>query len=218
MGVWKNIIGLIGNTLQLNFTGPKIVGSSTDTVTITDNADSDGKIVAVTANHENIEIYDGAARKTTVTMATGGAGDITMVLPNNDGDNGNVLTTDGAGNTAWTDIDAPQVAILTLNYDDGASQSLSSSKSGRFIDKVVVKVTTAFDATGPTIDIGITGTTDKYVDQTEVDLTTLGTYVIEVANYESGAEEILATFGAGSGGTAGVAEITLIESIPTVTA
>lgn len=216
MGVWKNIIGLIGNTLQLNFTGPKIVGSSTDTVTVTDNADSDGKIVATTANHTNIELYDGAARKTTFTMDTGGAGDIGVVFPN--ANSLGKLHNDGSGNLSWVDMDAPQVSILTLNYDDSASQSLSASKSGRFIDKVIVKVTTAFDATGPTIDIGISGTTDKYVDQTEIDLTTLGTYVVEVANYESGAEEILATFGAGAAGSAGVAEIVIVESVPTVTA
>lgn len=220
MGVWKNIIGLIGDSLQLNFTGPKIVGSSTDTVTITDNADSDGKIVAVTANHENIELYDGAARTTTVTMATGGAGDITLTLPNNDGDADNVLTTDGAGNLSWSDVDIVSAKILTLNFDDGASQSLSAAKAGRLIDKVIVKVTTVFDndATPATIDIGVTGDTDKYVDTTEVDLTTVGTYVVEVANYESASEELLASFTAGSGATTGVAEIILMESFPTVTA
>jgi hypothetical protein len=218
MGVWKNIIGLIGDSLQINFTGPKIVGSSTDTVTIKDKDDGDGKLIAATQNVENLEISDGVERKTTVTMATGGAGDITMVLPNNDGDNGNVLVTNGSGTLTWTDIDAPQVGILTLNYDDGASQSLSAAKSGRFIDKIIVKVTTAFDGTTPGVDIGITGTTDKYVDTTEVDLTTVGTYVIEVANYESGSEEILVTFTAGGGASEGVAEITMIESQPTVTA
>jgi len=220
MGVWKNIIGLIGDSLQLNFTGPKIVGSSTDTVTITDNADSDGKIVAVTANHENIELYDGAARTTTVTMATGGAGDITLTLPNNDGDADNVLTTDGAGNLSWSDVDIVSAKILTLNFDDGASQSLSAAKAGRLIDKIIVKVTTVFDndATPATIDIGVTGDTDKYVDTTEVDLTTVGTYVVEVANYESASEELLASFTAGSGATTGVAEIILMESFPTVTA
>lgn len=220
MSVWKNIIGLIGNSLQFNFTGPKVVGSSTDTITITDNADSDGKIVAVTANHESIELYDGASRTTTITMATGGGGDITMVLPNTDGAAGNVFTTDGAGNTAWTDLDIVSSKILTLNFDDSASQSLSAAVSGRLIDKIIVKVTTTFDndSTEALIDIGISGTVDKYVDQTEVDLSTVGIYIIDVANYESGSEEILATFTAGSGATQGVAEIILVQSIPTITA
>lgn len=220
MGVWKNIIGLIGDTLQLNFTGPKIVGSSTDTVTITDKDDGDGKVVVATANHETIELSDGVERKTSVTMATGGAGDITMVLPNNDGAAGNALTTDGSGNTAWTDLDTVCSNILMLNFDDGASQSLSAAAAGRLIDKVIIKVTTAFDndATDALIDIGISGTVDKYVDQTEVDLGTIGTYIIDVANYEAGSEEILATFTAGSGATVGIAEIMLLQSCPTVTA
>lgn len=93
----------------------------------------------------------------------------------------------------------------------------SDAASGRFIDKVIINVTTAFDATSPTIDIGISGDTDKYVDQTEVDLTTIGIYSIDVASYVSGSEEILATFGAGAAGSVGIAEITLIESFPLVT-
>ena len=214
MGVWKNIIGLLSDSLQVNLTGPKIVGSSTDTVTITDNADSDGKIVAVTANHEVINLYDGAARTTTITMSTGGAGDLTFVMPNTDGNNNNILSTDGSGNISWKELSS----TLILNFDDSASQSLSAAASGRFIDKVIINVTTAFDATGPTIDIGISGTTDKYVDNTEIDLTTIGIYSIDVASYVSGSEEILATFDAGAAGSAGIAEITLIESFPIVTA
>jgi len=220
MGVWKNIVGLIGSTLQFNFTGPKAVGSSTDTVTITSSTDGDGKVIAVTANHESIELYDGTSRTTTITMATGGGGDITMVLPNNDGDANNALTTDGAGNLSWTDLDSVCAKILTLNFDDGASQSLAASASGRFIDRVIVKVTEVFDndATPATVEIGITGTTGKYVATTEIDLGTVGIYSVDVANYESGAEELLATFVAGSGATTGIAEIVLVQCFPTVTA
>jgi len=218
MGVWKNIVGLIGSTLQFNFTGPKAAGSSTDTVTITSSTDGDGKVVAVTANHTNIELYDNDAMTTTITMATGGGGDITMVLPNNDGDANNALTTDGSGNLSWTDLDSVCARILTLNWNDGASQSLAAAASGRFIDRVVVKVTTAFDGTVPAVEIGIGGTTDKYVAGTEIDLTTVGSYSVDVANYESGSEELLATFTAGGGASEGIAEITLVQCFPTVTA
>jgi len=218
MGVWLNIVGVIGNTLQFNFTGPKVTGSSTDTLTVNSASDGDGKVVSANMNVENLEVYDGAARKTTVTMATGGAGDLTLVLPNSDGDSGNALTTDGSGNLSWTDMDSVCAKMLMLNWDDGASQSLAAAAAGRYIDKISVKVTTAFDGTTPGIDIGISGTTDKYVDTTEIDLTTLGTYVIDVSNYESGSEEILATFTAGGGASAGVAEITLVQSFPSVTA
>jgi len=217
MGVWKNIVGLIGNTLQLNFTGPKVTGSSTDTVTITDKDAAAGKLVVVTATHENIIVSDGVDKTTTITMATGGDV-ITMVLPNNDGDAGNALTTDGAGNLSWSDLDTINAKILTLNFDDAASQDFGAAASGRFIDRVVVKVTTAFDGTTPAVSIGITGTLEKYAAEAEIDLTTLGTYSIDVANYESGSEQILASFTAGGGAAAGIAEITLIQCLPTVTA
>jgi len=220
MGVWKNIIGLIGNTLQMNFTGPKIVGSSTDTVTITSSTDGDGKLVSVAANHESIEVYDGTSRTTTITMAGSGGGDITLVLPNNDGDANNALTTDGSGNLSWTDLDSVAAKILTLNFGDGAEQSLAPSVAARYIDRIIIKVTEVFDndATPATVEIGITGTTGKYVATTDVDLGTVGIYSVDVANYESGAEELLATFVAGSAASTGIAEIVLVQCFPTVTA
>jgi len=216
MGVWKNIVGIIGNVVQFNFTGPKLTGSSTDTLTVTSASDGDGKIAAVNANHESIEIYDGAARKTTVTMATGGAGDFTFVLPNDAGAAGNFLSTDGAGNLSWIDADAGCIKTYVLNYDGSATKELIAAASNRYIDKVQIKVTTAFDATGVLVDIGQTGSVDLYVDQTEVDLTTLGTYIIDVAHFESASKDALLTFTAGSGGTVGVAQVTLFCSIPGV--
>jgi len=218
MGVWKNIIGLIGDTLQFNFTGPKIVGSSTDTITITDNADSDGSLTVVTANHEVLEISDGVERKTTVTMATGGAGDLTFVLPNVDGDATNFLSTDGAGNLSWVDADQERVTTYVLNYDGDATKELLAAASNRYIDKVQVKVTTVFDGNGDAkVDIGQTAAVDEYVDQTEVDLTTLGTYIIDVAHLEAASKDVLLTFTEDTGaGSTGVAQVTLFSNIPGV--
>jgi len=214
MGVWKNIIGLIGNTLQFNFTGPKIVGSSTDTITITDKDDSDGKLAVVTANHETIEVYDGASRTTSITMAAGGAGDLTFVLPNDDGNANNCLTTDGAGNLSWVDCNNGVVETYTQAFDGAASKSIEAATTNRFVDKVVIEVVTAFDATGVYIDVGTTGTVDKFFDQTEVDLTTVGIYVVESGKFTAASEDLLVTFTAGSGGTQGSAQITAMYSYP----
>lgn len=49
----------------------------------------------------SIAIYDGDSNK--VTISSGNlAGDITMVLPTDDGDNNEVLTTNGAGTLSWS--------------------------------------------------------------------------------------------------------------------
>ena len=46
MSVWKKLEGLIGGSLQLGFTGAKIAGSGTDTVTIKDK-DNDVGILSI---------------------------------------------------------------------------------------------------------------------------------------------------------------------------
>jgi len=214
MGVWKNIVGIIGDALQLNFTGPKVVGSSTDTITIKDKDDGDGTLVSATANIENVEVYDGTSRKTTITMATGGVGDLTFVLPNTDGDSSNVLSTDGSGNLSWTDINQSAIKTYTQAYDGAASKEIEASTANRFVDKVIIEIVTPFDATGPAIDVGTTADPDKFFDALEVDLTTAGIYIVESGLFTAAAEDLLVTFTAGSGGSAGSAQITCIYSYP----
>lgn len=210
MGLWKNLSGIIGNVLQLNFTGPKMIGSSTNIITIKDKDDNDGKLISANANHKNLEIYDGILHKTTISMISGGIENLSFILPNNAGNPGNFLSTNGNGSLSW--IDNPK--IYTLNYDSPATKILLPAASNRYIDKVLIKITTLFDATGVLIDIGQTGNVDLYVDQTEIDLTATGKYNINVAHYEPLAKDVLLTFTAGSGGTQGIAIIAIFYSIP----
>ena len=199
---------------SIYFSGVKLVGESTDTLKILDKDDGDGKVIVHTINNEVIELSDGdtTPRKTSFSMATGGAGDITVVFPN--ANSIGMLYNDGGGNLAWQEMHGVEDVTYTLDYNDGASKELLAADTDRLIEKVIINVLTAFDATGPTLDIGQTGDTDKYVDQLEIDLTSAGVYDITVAHQELTSKDVLATFGAGAGGTQGQAKVTVFASKP----
>lgn len=75
-----------------------------------------------------------------------------------------------------------------------------------------VKVTTAFDGTAPTLDIGVSGDTNQVMDNTEVDLTTVGLYKIDCLENFSAADQLIGTYAADSS-TAGAATIEIVYSI-----
>ena len=79
------------------------------------------------------------------------------------------------------------------------------------VSRVIVKVNTPFDGTAPLLDIGVSGTTDLYMDQTEIDLTVAGTYIVDL--YAANASvAIIGTYAADSS-TAGDADILVKYSV-----
>lgn len=65
-----------------------------------------------------------------------------------------------------------KVFVTTIDYDSGASNTLiASNPSGAHVLEVMVKVTTAFDGTSPTLDIGVSGDTDAIAPNSDIDLT-----------------------------------------------
>jgi hypothetical protein len=87
--------------------------------------------------------------------------------------------------------------------------------SGAVITAVRVVVDTPFNG-APSLSVGITGTTSKYMSSTQVDLTADAKTVFEVEPGEpapGGAENLIATYAAG-GATAGSARILVDYVIP----
>lgn len=126
-----------------------------------------------------------------------------------------------ADNTEWDDV-GPAAATTAVNKNlqgtlvFGTSTPLAigtPSAANSIISKVIVKVTTAFDGTAPLLDIGVSGTVDAYMDQTEIDLTTIGTYVVDLFELDAGPTAIIGTYAADSS-TAGAASILVKYDIP----
>ena len=89
--------------------------------------------------------------------------------------------------------------VLTVAFgDDGANNLGAEIPSGAIVTKVSVNVTQAFDGTAPTLDIGDAGDPDRFMDQDEIDLKTIGVYVADVHYLYGGDTQALATLVADS--------------------
>jgi hypothetical protein len=126
-----------------------------------------------------------------------------------------------ADTTTWIAV-GPAAADVSISKNlqavlaDDTSSPLACgtpSAANSVITKVIIKVTTAFDGTAPLLDIGISGTTDLYMDQTEIDLKTIGTYIVDLHEIDTGPTAIIATYVADSS-TVGDANILIHYETP----
>lgn len=182
--------------------------------------DADVAIVAskLSASGDVIELNEDAASSgadwpyTLQRPSTGMTEAIDLVFPPDFGTDGFALFTDGAGETYWgvaaggedkavydeTDLafgDSSPVAMFTL-----------PANATGLILRVIVD--TAFNGTAPTLSIGVSGTTSKFMSATAIDLKTAGIYEVDTsAVATSGSTQaVIATYSADSS-SAGAARI-----------
>lgn len=97
-----------------------------------------------------------------------------------------------------------KVFVTTIDYDSGASNVLiSSNPSGSHVMEVMVKVTTAFDGTSPTLDIGVSGDSDAIAANSDIDLTNVSDVQVMSKWYTMGSTEDVIAALAVSGATQG---------------
>lgn len=118
--------------------------------------------------------------------------------------------------TSWVDMGPySPVAITYINKNIRATVQFGTSSpvavgnvpSGCIVTQIIVKVTTAFDGTDPTLSIGVSGTVEKFMSASEIDLKTVGTYIVDLYSLEDNID-VIATYVADSS-TAGVCQILL---------
>ena len=226
----SRILDLLGTSLtsfQLGIAGLRLKNSTAKirARNAADNADAPlvGSVIA--ASGDFIEINEDAAgaladwKYTVSRPAAGMTAALTLVLPPNAGTPGFALTTDGAGNAAWSAVasgtDKQITDTTSIAFGSAASVAMFNLPIGGVIDTVKVVVDTAFNGT-PTLSVGITGTLSKYLSATSVDLTAAATTVFEVTPgvpAPAAIEALLASFAAG-GATAGAARVLVSYSIP----
>ena len=64
----------------------------------------------------------------------------------------------------------------TLAFNTTSPLNIGATVTGTYAYRWQVIVTTAFDGTAPTLDLGVAGTTDAIAPNTNIDLTTIGVY------------------------------------------
>jgi hypothetical protein len=101
----------------------------------------------------------------------------------------------------------------TLAFGSSSPLSLFTLPANAVIASIRIIVDTAFNGT-PSLSIGITGTTSKYVASTQVDLTVARSYEIYPDLVAAGSTEALIATYAASGASSGSARILVDYSIP----
>ena len=149
------------------------------------------------------------------------SGDLDFVLPPDNGSSNQALLTDGAGNTYWGSVATGSNAMKSqeevITPASGTSTSVFIPPQGAIIHRVVVGVETAFDG-APTIQIGVTGQTARYMQSTQNELDVISQIWENQPMYKEddatpSNREVLITFAAG-GATVGSARVVVTYSNP----
>jgi hypothetical protein len=161
----------------------------------------------------------GADWKTTIQRpASGQAAALTLTLPVNAGTAAQVLSTDGTGVLSWvsagSNASSDKMDTTGLAFGTASPLTLFSTGAADIIEKVQVVIDTAFNG-APTLSVGVSGTTSKYMSATDVDLTAAAGTVFEVhpGLTAAGVEALIATYAAG-GASAGAARILVFFGSP----
>lgn len=226
MGIFSDLLGTTKSFFKIGVTGPRIKASGGN-VALRNSGDSAD--VELTTSKVNVSgnaidfnsdaAGSGADWKVTLQRATSGmTADLVLTLPPDNGTPGQVLQTDGDGNLTFVAAGATghadKLDTTSIAFGSSSPVAMFTTGAGDVLEYFEVVIDTAFDGT-PSVSVGISGTTSKYVASTEIDLTAAaGTvFVIHPGLDAQGAESLIATYAAG-GATAGAARIIAHYSTP----
>lgn len=228
MAFWTDLIGTLRQTLKIGgSTGVTLKNSSGNVVVRNSGDTADSELTTSKLNNSGDSVVlnsdatsTGADWKITLQRpASGMTADVALTLPPDDGSPNQVLQTDGSGVLSWTS--AASTSHLTANdtttlaFNTASPLTLFTLPANAVIDEAEVVIDTAFNGT-PTLSLGISGNTSKYMGSTENDLTQAAEtrFITRPGKQASGSTEaLIATYSAG-GASAGSARIIIRYSVP----
>lgn len=162
---------LRGTTLDIfGLGGPSGINIKNDSGTLVARNDDDTTSISVRA--AGIEIEDTGSGDSVVLIApTLASGNVTLTLPDDDGAPGEFLQTNGSGVLSWA-ASSSNADITDETAFDQSSGTLAmfTPPANALIKSVQVVVDSAAAAGTPSILVGISGDTDKYLEAGDVDL------------------------------------------------
>lgn len=226
MSKFSDLLGTVGSYFKLGISGVRLKDSSGNLLVRNTGDSADAAITAsqVNVSGNSVVINSDAAGsesdyQITISRPTSGmSANYTLQLPVDDGTPNQVLATDGSGVLSWASASSTascdKIDTTSLAFGDSSPISMFTTGSSDVITKVQIVVDTAFNGS-PSVSIGISGSTSKYMASTAVDLTATAGTVFEVHPGKSaqGAESLIATYSAGSA-SAGAARILVWYSTP----
>jgi hypothetical protein len=225
-GQFIDLIGTSNASIQVEKAGVKLKNSSGNLLVrnAADNADAELTTSKLNNSGNSIVLNSDAAEsgadwKATINRAASGmSANLNLTLPANQPSTGQVISYDSAGNGTFISLPSSASSLkletTSLAFGSTSPVSMFSTGSTDVIDEVDVIIDTAFDGT-PSLSIGISGSTSKYMGATQVDLTAAGTTTFKVCPglTAQGVEALIATYSAG-GSTVGAARIIVKYATP----
>lgn len=236
MGRMSDLLGTLIDSFQIGKGGPRIKrnGNNIDLRNAADNAYIDLIVAALQAANINVTGNDitlnsdaaGSGADRTMTLSrpsTGMANNLTIVLPAGNPSPGQALTVASfAGNVVTLEYstvaggsDKAVWDTTPLAFGDTSPKAMFNLPANAVVLAVKVIIDTSFNGT-PTLSIGISGTTSKYMGTGHIDLTAAAGTVFEVdpALASVGSVEALIASYAAGGASAGAARILVGYVIP----
>lgn len=218
--IWSNMIGFVKGFFFLGTDGPKMAKDSglANKATLRANDGSSAAIFDVNElDTKTIRLtsLDGSYY-IDVTFPNGAGANRTFILPKNAPNNGDTLVYNSA--TGELQFTTPGGYTSNVDYDlvfnSSTPVDLVLLPDGGFVDTITVIVATAFNGLPKSkLQIGVSGTTDKFVPESDVDLHKVGMYVLDVKQYQDTAATMIATYTA-AGATVGAAKIIISHTKP----
>lgn len=231
MGRFADLIGVLGGKLQLGLGGAQIKNNAgtVEARNAADSAYAQMRMLLAAITGDDIVLNEqasssGSSWKFTLSRpSTGMTHDITVIMPSGDPSVGQALTVASFASNIitlqWTTIagGAEKIVVDTTTVAFGSTSPIAmyTAPANAVHTMFQVIVDTTFNGT-PTLSIGVTGTTSKYVASTQVDLKAAAGTIFEVCPgvaATGSTENVIATYSAG-GASAGSARILAYYAIP----
>ena len=225
MGLFKDLKGTTENIFRISANAWKGI---TGGIAARNSADSaDVKVQAsqfeATGNTGLILNSDaaGSGADWSITLnrpATGMTAAYTLTLPVDDGSPSQVLQTDGSGVLSWVSAggstaDKMSVDTTSIAFGTASPITLFTTPANAIVHRVQVIIDTTFNGT-PTLTVGVSGTTSKYMTSGQNVLTGTAKDIYESNPGETASSEtLIATYAAG-GASAGAGRILVYYSVP----
>lgn len=231
MGVFKDLLGTVRSSFQIGIGGARIKnnGGVLESKNAADSAYAAVAALLFKTYGNDFELNSGAAgsgadwKFTFKRPSTGMTHALNVTMPSGDPAVGQAITVASFSGDdivlQWTTIAAGNDKTVTdttsLAFGTSSPAAMFTLPANAVVTLVQVVVDTAFDGT-PSLSIGITGSTSKYMPSTALDLTAAATTVFEFVpglTADGSTNALIATYSAG-GASAGAARILVSYCIP----
>jgi len=218
VGIFQDLFGTTADSFRVGLSGSRFKNNA-GALQIRNANDSADAAIAVS------QLNLGTTNALAVQKNAGQGAPLTVIFPPAKATDGQVLsqrpgTASGviefelidAGNTASSN----KLDTTSLAFGAASPVTMFNMAAGNVVTVVDVIIDTPFNGT-PSISVGITGTTSKYVASTQVDLTAVASTIFRVnpgLPAPVATEALIVTY-AGGGASAGAARILVYFGVPT---